>query len=90
MEGALVDGAANQGSSSPFPAPTKSHPLTRSHPTEINKLAGDAGVPKGMDGVVDKEADQFIGGNASTGGSSGLAQTGEDGMINQGMLASYR
>ncbi|MCJ1399738.1 hypothetical protein MMC11_002940 [Xylographa trunciseda] len=64
MEGAVVDGVANQ---------------------EINKLAGDAGVPSGMDGMVDKEADQFVGGNASTGGSTGLAQTGEDGMVNQGV-----
>jgi len=52
---------------------------------EINKIAGEFGAPSGMDGVIDKEADQFIGGAASTGGTTGMAQTGEDGMINQGV-----
>ena len=51
---------------------------------EINKLAGDVGAPSGMDGVIDKEADQYIGGAASTGGDSGFANTVEDGMVNQG------
>jgi hypothetical protein len=37
-----------------------------------------------MDGIIDKEADQYIGGDASTGGTTGLAKTAEDGMINQG------
>ncbi|MCJ1480893.1 hypothetical protein MMC06_001048 [Schaereria dolodes] len=53
---------------------------------EIDKLAGDAGLPSGMDGVVNKEADQYIGGAASTGntgGKGGMANTMEDGMVNQ-------
>ena len=37
-----------------------------------------------MDGVIDKEADQYIGGNASTGGDSGMGETVGDGMVNQG------
>ena len=42
-----------------------------------------------MDGVIDKEADQYIGGAASTGnsgGQGGVANTMEDGMVNQGQL----
>ncbi|MCJ1354709.1 MAG: hypothetical protein MMC33_004698 [Icmadophila ericetorum] len=51
--------------------------------SEINKLAGDVGVPSGMDGMVDKEADNFINGQGSTGESSGMGQTAGDGMLNE-------
>ncbi|MCJ1243914.1 hypothetical protein MMC30_001111 [Trapelia coarctata] len=53
---------------------------------EINKLAGEMGVSSALDGILDKEADQYIGGTESTGSNAsneGMANTVEDGMVNQ-------
>ena len=58
--------------------------------TEINKLAGDIGVTPALDGILDKEADQYVGGTESTGsnaGNEGVANTVEDGMVNQGQFS---
>ena len=51
---------------------------------EVNKLAGDVGIPSGADGAIDKEVDQGMQGNLGGNNQGGGGGQAADGMINQG------
>ena len=72
--GAVVDGIANQGRCRLSLMQEGSiKRLMIMAITEVNKVAGELGVPSAMDGIIDKEADQYIGGTESTGSNASNA-----------------
>lgn len=92
--GAVEDGVANQGQCSLLLGCKRAiRELIVMPITEINKLAGDIGGSSALDGILYKEADQYIGGTESTGSNAnneGVANTVEDGMVNQGQSLQFR